>query len=281
MTSCSICSNSEDSYDSEKSISDGPSISIKKELIQSTSLIKGSTTSSICPPLPKLNLSVNNENSFPPLPALTSHNLKKFNSTSTDDNSKDMSTLLSSSLPYGSRSNPSNETEFPGLDAFDGSMAECHYPSMTKIHNYPLISGSIPAQIGNQAYLNITPSTASKKEAPTFPMNSILSNVASGTKKESGEKNKVKFSDTITVAVVPEISRKEKINNFSEKTKRKSFSSPDFLVDLVKRELKESLPLSHPQDYLKDFLPAPEKSSKEEKKEKPSTSIKVVNFGLL
>jgi hypothetical protein len=270
MTSCSICSD-EESCDSEavKSVSDEP--------ISSSSLVKSAHSSSACPPLPKFISSSEqhlNQKTFyhPPLPALTSHNLRKFNST-TDDNSKN---VLSST----------NDTQL-AADSFDFDSGPSHShkfradtPPMTKIHNYPLISGSIPSHIGNQAYLNVTPSTTFKRDQ-IFPVNSILTNVASGAKKESGEKNKVKFSDTISIAVVPEISRKEKMNIFNDK--RKSFSSPDFLVDLVKRELKDSLPLSHPNsEYLKDFLPAvtPEKSSKsEDRKDKPS--IKVVNFGIL
>lgn len=97
---------------------------------------------------------------------------------------------------------------------------EYHVP--TTIHQYPLISGTIPsANIaissmppGSQpkasfppTYSTTAPSTNLKKKEGT---SSILSNTSNsnnianpGSKKESGEKNKVKFSDTITVAVVP------------------------------------------------------------------------------
>uniref|UniRef100_A0A182QNS5 WD repeat-containing and planar cell polarity effector protein fritz n=1 Tax=Anopheles farauti TaxID=69004 RepID=A0A182QNS5_9DIPT len=77
------------------------------------------------------------------------------------------------------------------------------------------------------------------------------------TKRDGVEKNKVKFSDTVTVAVVP-------------------------------RELAESLPLCHPnEDYLKDFTPMQdlisngngEMEKKEEEKKIPN--IKVVHFGVV
>lgn len=273
MTSCSICS--EASCESETD--DEPSTSTKRELIQSASLIKGSTTSPPCPPLPKFaNFSdqfSNEKIALPPLPALTSHNLKKFNTVLTDENQLNVSSP--NILSYGSRARSSvpNQNEFSATDPYYFNLT-----SKTKIHNYPLITTSIPSHhVLNQAYINTTSSKALKREQ-TFPVNSILTNVSSGTKKESGEKNKVKFSDTITIAVVPEISRKEKNNNFSEKTKRKNFSSPDFMVDLVKRELKESLPICNPEAYLSNFLPASKRSS-DEKRDKPS--IKVINFGIL
>lgn len=159
----------------------------------------------------------------------------------------------------------------------------------TTIHQYPLISGTIPST--TQSKLNYstlpTPSMSPKKKDPSGPTGSILSNPnnteAIGGKKESGEKNKVKFSDTITVAVVPEISRKEKIVNFNERMKRKTVFPG--MMD-PRRELAESLPLCHPnEDYLKDFSPVSDRqkdapsTSKADEKKKPA--IKVVHFGVV
>lgn len=168
----------------------------------------------------------------------------------------------------------------------------------TTIHQYPLISGTIPST--TQSKINYstmpTPTMHPKKKDGTGPTGSILTNAGNsavnnvngaGSKKESGERNKVKFSDTITVAVVPEISRKsEKIVNFNDRMKRKTVY-PGMMMD-PRRELAESLPLSHPnEDYLKDFSPvsdrqkdAPTMSSKgSEDKKKPA--IKVVHFGVV
>lgn len=166
----------------------------------------------------------------------------------------------------------------------------------TTIHTYPLISGTIPSMtIGSQLKnLNTVPlasSLSTSKKEPGVPTNSILSNSnnvhptnsnSNANKKEGVEKNKVKFSDTIQVAVVPEISRKEKIINYSERVVKRKIYPPGF--DPIKRELAESLPLCHPnEEYLKDFLPAPPEKSKDynSKDEKKKPSIKVVNFGVL
>ena len=166
----------------------------------------------------------------------------------------------------------------------------------TTIHQYPLISGTIPSTTQSKMNYSTLPApTMNIKREPSVPTGSILSNPsnfaanssnATGGKKESGEKNKVKFSDTITVAVVPEIPRKEKIVNYNERMKRKPFSR---MMD-PRRELLESLPLSHPnEDYLKDFSPVqtdrrdgPSTSNRpndDPSKKKPS--IKVVHFGVV
>lgn len=153
----------------------------------------------------------------------------------------------------------------------------------TTIHQYPLISGTIPST--TQAKLNystLPAPTMNIKREPSVPTGSILSNP--NNTNNAGGKNKVKFSDTITVAVVPEISRKEKIANFNDRMKRKpGFSN---MMD-PRRELAESLPLCHPnEDYLKDFSPvsdrskdAPSTSKSNDDKKKPS--IKVVHFGVV
>lgn len=165
----------------------------------------------------------------------------------------------------------------------------------TTIHQYPLISGTIPSTTQSKMNYSTLPAPMINpmKKDPSGPTGSILSTSNSannnfnnaGNKKESGEKNKVKFSDTITVAVVPEISRKEKIVNFNERMKRKTVFPG--MMD-PRRELAESLPLCHPnEDYLKDFSPvvektkdaAPSGSKSSDDKKKPS--IKVVHFGVV
>ncbi|KAL7034656.1 hypothetical protein ACKWTF_008043 [Chironomus riparius] len=162
----------------------------------------------------------------------------------------------------------------------------------TTIHTYPLISGTIPSmalgtQLKNISTLPLVSTLINSKREIGIPTNSILSNSnnvhptnsnSNMNKKEGGEKNKVKFSDTVHVAVVPEISRKEKTVNFNERIMKRKTYPPGY--DPIKRELAASLPLCHPnEEYLKDFLPAPDKVSSKEEKKKPS--IKVVNFGVL
>lgn len=101
----------------------------------------------------------------------------------------------------------------------------------TVIHQYPLISGNIPAvssshspkthllensaiinpsTSGSSSYLRNTKDTASILALTSSAGRTQANLAAAGSagqsaKKESGEKNKVKFSDTITVAVVPVI----------------------------------------------------------------------------
>lgn len=98
----------------------------------------------------------------------------------------------------------------------------------TVIHQYPLISGNIPSKFQSK-YNQQPPEVIDRLRMPRRkePAASILSNStnsslamagpssagfpqqpgssssSSSAKKESGEKNKVKFSDTVTVAVVP------------------------------------------------------------------------------
>lgn len=146
-----------------------------------------------------------------------------------------------------------------------------HHSLGPPVHNYPLISGSIPCLSMNNNIPYLSNNPHNKKD---LQVSSILSatNNNSASKKESGEKNKVKFSDTVTIAVMKD--------NSQERLKRKSFL-PTSSINSTRKELAASLPLCHPhQDYLKDFMPASDKSAKIEEK-KSKSSIKVVNFGLL
>uniref|UniRef100_A0A182K5W9 Uncharacterized protein n=1 Tax=Anopheles christyi TaxID=43041 RepID=A0A182K5W9_9DIPT len=93
------------------------------------------------------------------------------------------------------------------------------------------------------------------------------SSSSAATKRDGAEKNKVKFSDTVTVAVVPEIPRKEKL--MVEKLRKQPLQpgpvgyGPYGSIADPKRELAESLPLCHPnEDYLKDFTPMQGKRSR-------------------
>lgn len=191
---------------------------------------------------------------------------------------------------------PSLGPHYPTINNnYDVSNEYEYHQVPTTIHQYPLISGTIPST--TQSKINYstmpTPSMNPMKKDGSGPTGSILTNAANsavnnmnnaGNKKESGEKNKVKFSDTITVAVVPEITRKEKVVNFNDRMKRKTVYPG--MMD-PRRELAESLPLSHPNDdYLKNFSPvsdrskdAPTSSKGNEEKKKPA--IKVVHFGVV
>ncbi|XP_017050106.1 WD repeat-containing and planar cell polarity effector protein fritz [Drosophila ficusphila] len=169
-----------------------------------------------------------------------------------------------------------------------------------KFYQHPLVSGNIPAMLPS-----VTSEDYQKRLLLKKPTASILSNPANPTptngeaatptaKSQTAEKNKVKFSDTIQVAVVPEIPRKEK----PMPPKRNGYSRPAARhLTNPKKELADSLPLCHPNDeYLKDFNPIttnvtkpPIRRRDEESKQSSSksanssssSSIKVVHFGVV
>lgn len=166
-------------------------------------------------------------------------------------------------------------------------------PPAPQIIHHPLVSGHIPPSQSfhaTESYLmkrkdlpTVMP-TSSKFNANRFigvNTQSILSSPhqpSMSPKRENGEKNKVKFSDTVTVAVVPvslklfifnlnsvlvtahfflcykqEIPRKDKpmIDRMKKQNGHGRGTDP-------RRELADSLPLCHPNDeYLKDFTPMP------------------------
>lgn len=169
-----------------------------------------------------------------------------------------------------------------------------------KFYQHPLVSGNIPAMLPS-----LTSEDYQKRLLQKKPTASILSNPANPAptngeapatpaKSQTAEKNKVKFSDTIQVAVVPEIPRKEK----PMPPKRNGYSRPAARhLTNPKKELADSLPLCHPNDeYLKDFNPIttnvtkppirrreeePKSSSKGGNSSSSSSSIKVVHFGVV
>lgn len=149
-----------------------------------------------------------------------------------------------------------------------------HHRLQQVVHQYPLISGQIPAVAGDQPLFNlISAQPRPFNEGPPVVQPSAIGGASSGaggggggtssnSSKSSGEKHKVKFSETITVAVLPELPRKEKpmkgarggggLSGIPPSSSRKRIMYTD-----PKRELRDSLPLCHPnEDYLKDFQPA-------------------------
>ncbi|XP_075152286.1 WD repeat-containing and planar cell polarity effector protein fritz isoform X2 [Haematobia irritans] len=150
-----------------------------------------------------------------------------------------------------------------------------------RFFQHPMVSGTIPSSgttslaahsISNEEYQKVLLSkkpTASILSNGSTTQNSGSNssvfgvqnggNTKEGGKHANGEKNKVKFSDTVQVAVVPavvsfqEIPRRDKTlitkrNGYSRPPPR-NFTNP-------KKELQDSLPLCHPHDdYLKDFNP--------------------------
>lgn len=134
----------------------------------------------------------------------------------------------------------------------------------TVIHQHPITQANIPASSSTSAsgptYILRPPHKEPPTRRPQQPstttstMNSILSQAQPSPRQRepNAEKNKVKFSDTVTVALVPEITRKDKPIPLGATGKRNS----GFPLTDPQRELADSLPLCHPNDdYLKDFTP--------------------------
>lgn len=160
------------------------------------------------------------------------------------------------------------------------------------VHQYPLVSGQIPPAngVGAAATNDMQSNKFSSKllmalrpyqESPPVAQPNAMtaargSNSSSGSgrgagtssnsSKSSGEKNKVKFSETIQVAVLPEIPRKEKpmmtmkgprVGGTASGVTAGAPALKSIMFTDPRRELADSLPLCHPnEDYLKDFQPA-------------------------
>lgn len=162
----------------------------------------------------------------------------------------------------------------------------------TTLNNYPKYSSVFKTQTKphnfDTEYLNkITQSTQNLPEsaitkppvpfAPLLPSTSLNSSsqffnsytltpslYTNATKKTMP---KVKFSDTVTAFIVPEIKRPIR------------HPPPPHLTD-PQKELADSLPLCHPnEDYLKDFAPVTHDEDEEKDNEPPK--IKVVHFGVV
>ncbi|XP_057663252.1 WD repeat-containing and planar cell polarity effector protein fritz [Diorhabda carinulata] len=109
---------------------------------------------------------------------------------------------------------------------------------------------------------------------PNFISDDLISFTSSSTSNppisNSIKKNqpKVKFSDTVTAFIVPEIKRPQR-------------PPPPSHVTNPQKELADSLPLCHPnEDYLKDFAPV-KKEDGEEERDNEQPKIKVIHFGVV
>lgn len=122
----------------------------------------------------------------------------------------------------------------------------------TPISSLNNLGSSIPNSTGT--------STSSSLNSPSSSSGSQTHN---SSKKGQA---KVKFSDTVTAFIVPEIKRPTRP------------ALPAHVMD-PQKELADSLPLCHPnEDYLKDFAPIRRNESDEAT---PAPKIKVVHFGVV
>lgn len=168
-------------------------------------------------------------------------------------------------------------------------------PEQPKLKPFSRIFPPVPVIVHKTISLNIPPvnSVSSissiSQQVPlkiNVPLNTPSTSGGAAPKltNERGEKN-VKFSDTVTAFIVPELPRTKRTLN--------QITNHPFITN-PKRELQDSLPLCHPEDeYLKDF--APISTNREEGiTEEPTNNntntnntnisapkIKVVHFGMV
>ncbi|KAL5280656.1 WDPCP.2 family protein [Megaselia abdita] len=187
-----------------------------------------------------------------------------------------------------------------------------------KYYQYPLVSGTIPPPIKSPSPEEMQ-RTLQKKPAASIlsnnnnngwtnngyggPSSSAYSQNGNGYVKKDNttgeQKNKVKFSDTVQVAVVPEITRKDKSSLQQKRIFNNIRHPPPRNYTNPRKELADSLPLCHPHgEYLKDFDPVdPEsiqvprhpstnnsssnRATNELNSKSSTSSIKVVQFGVV
>lgn len=132
---------------------------------------------------------------------------------------------------------------------------------------FPIIEiDAIPDSLEN--WTNCT-QYSSTPNAQNFPQNTTHSSDTSPQTSNKKPHAKVKFSDTVTAFIVPEIKRPQRPP-----------PPPSHVTD-PQRELANSLPLCHPnEDYLKDFTPV-RKDEGDEEGESQQSKIKVVHFGVV
>ncbi|KAJ8968864.1 hypothetical protein NQ317_016072, partial [Molorchus minor] len=142
---------------------------------------------------------------------------------------------------------PINKVLTPPLPSLSNNGISSHYVD----------SVIIPSNL-NQSFANHSNSSSS----------SALISSSESSPSTTGKKHqpKVKFSDTVTAFIVPEIKRPQRP------------PPPPHITD-PQKELADSLPLCHPnEDYLKDFAPAKKDDNQDE--EGPQSKIKVEFFEL-
>lgn len=138
------------------------------------------------------------------------------------------STLRNNNIINNNSASTTSTRQFFSSNSISTAYINNDYASQPILHQYPLISGKIPQITGkqynstenlnkyrNKYPLSIPPSkpslsilNSSSNVNENIVTSSILTSAnqtlsTSNQKKETGEKNKVKFSDTVTVAVVP------------------------------------------------------------------------------
>nr|CAH7753667.1 unnamed protein product [Callosobruchus chinensis] len=186
------------------------------------------------------------------------------------------STALSYSSVFSQVQNP-----YMSSTSFNGNMYSGSGGYLPSIPNYMQHTGVTAFGTVRRSFPPLVPAVSSPNLTDHDFFNSNISqsaqstssfNLASNSEFNASNINKkhqakVKFSDTVTAFIVPEVKRPQR-------------PPPPPHVAETQRELADSLPLCHPnEDYLKDFTPVRKDEKATENTQPPK--IKVVHFGVV
>lgn len=176
---------------------------------------------------------------------------------------------------FNSNSNSSNPKPFPSSSLYSAlSSSNLALNNIKKFGSvsskvapppFPIVDiSAIPDHLDN--WTNYTSNSSNTQHlASSSGHSSETTSPSTNNKKPHA---KVKFSDTVTAFIVPEIKRPQRP------------PPPPHVTD-PQRELANSLPLCHPnEDYLKDFAPV-RKDECNEDEDSQQPKIKVVHFGVV
>lgn len=174
------------------------------------------------------------------------------------ENNSFNSTRTTFSTPLKSRPLANRFTTYPD-DLFTFSAHSASNSTINTIKFTPLRNNHQPVVVVPPPPLPISNPTSVLTTTPTTVVNNNNNN-------KKGQA-KVKFSDTVTAFIVPEVKRPVRP------------VPPAHLTD-PQKELADSLPLCSPnEDYLKDF--APVRRNEQGENVQPQPKIKVVHFGVV
>lgn len=185
-------------------------------------------------------------------------------------------------MDYNISGLPQYSTHIPSSNFNVLKESKHHYISISKesppLPRVPNISSRLPRSSHNlnnhdERVLTLPPPSAFLNVENELPLDNLIDFgestpklAATGSKKVH---SKVKFSDTVTAFIVPEVKRAVKP------------PLPSHITD-PQRELAESLPLCHPnEDYLKDFAPVRKEGDLDSSESTAPPKIKVVHFGVV
>lgn len=184
---------------------------------------------------------------------------------------------ISNNLYIGNSANPRYFPSTPMYSAFSSSNPNVNNIKKSFSTINKVLAPPLPTLLPNPPvhHFDISNYTSNfpnfSTNSPNLSSSNSQSSETNSSGSTSGKKHqaKVKFSDTVTAFIVPEIKRPQRP------------PPPPHVTD-PQKELADSLPLCHPnEDYLKDFAPVRKEESGEEADGSQPPKIKVVHFGVV